>query len=159
MLAKPSPTTAYFGGNGEKDWGPNTKLLVDELNMTKVFNKFRMRNIILAEEVNSVNSVRLFSLSLSLSHIFPVDMFYSNRCITNYNGDIKTALYDYAYTDTIKNKVGKEVVYHCKEVCDAIDERQDYHEVTFKPQNEIDSKLKEAVLELVENIVGINTNS
>lgn len=67
MQAKPSPTTAYFGGNGEKDWGPKTKLLVDELNMTKVFNKFSMRNIILAEEVNSINSVRL--LSLSFTHL------------------------------------------------------------------------------------------
>lgn len=54
----------YFAGFGEKEWEPKTKLIYNDLDITKILSKFRTRNVILAEEVNNVNPVRLLSLSL-----------------------------------------------------------------------------------------------
>lgn len=47
--------------------------MIKELDVTKIFHEFTMRNIILAEEVNSVNSVRLLYVSIFVCGISLTD--------------------------------------------------------------------------------------
>ncbi|CAO3702264.1 unnamed protein product [Rhizopus stolonifer] len=148
-------TLSYFGGSGIKEWSPKSMFVINDLNVTQLFLKFRSRNIILAEEINCVNSIRI----LSLSHIFTVDKFDDKYCISYYCSALKNDLHKYAYENIHMNKVNIEAIYYCKQLIDAIDENQDIGEIEFNPTNTIDVYVKEIALEYIDVVAGNNVRS
>ncbi|KAL9550407.1 hypothetical protein MBANPS3_004735 [Mucor bainieri] len=145
----------YFQGNGSKDWSPKSELIINGTNVTKLLEKFRSRNIILAEEINSVNSIRV----LSLSHIFVVDKYSDDDCICSYVAGLKSDIHSLCYKNAHLTTSSKDALYYCKQLSDAIDTDQDPEEVEFKPTTTIDRCIKKIAMELIEDAAAATENS
>ncbi|KAL9540709.1 hypothetical protein MBANPS3_009531 [Mucor bainieri] len=134
-------TLHYFGGDGNKKWQPQTMLTLDGMNVAKILEKFRRKNIILAEEISTV----------SLSHVFTVDKFNDDRCITVYYDTLKSPLYKFAYKDIIIDKASASAVYYYKEVTDAMDDNEDTETIAFCPTSSVDAHIKAVALQFIED--------
>ncbi|KAG0931592.1 hypothetical protein G6F57_009323 [Rhizopus arrhizus] len=121
------------------------QLIIDDLNITNFLQRFRRRNINLAESSNNLNSIGI----LSLSYIFPVDKFDNNRCTTEYIKNIKTPLYSLGYTNNNINKASNDAIIYCKSLVDAMDDNMDIESIVFSPTNKVDKCIKSMCLGLL----------
>ncbi|KAG2230277.1 hypothetical protein INT48_009476 [Thamnidium elegans] len=130
----------YFSGPGEK----KNRLILGDTNVTKLFLKFRDQNIQAVEKTGNVNSMRV----LSLSYIFPINMWDNNSCITSYVKQTKEVLYAFACKGISMPKISDEHMLYLKKVSDTLDHDDvDISTFTFESASEQDVNVKAACLE------------
>ncbi|KAI8050718.1 hypothetical protein BDF21DRAFT_432467, partial [Thamnidium elegans] len=119
----------YFSGPGEKKIGD--------------------QNIQAVEKTGNVNSMRV----LSLSYIFPINMWDNNSCITSYVKQTKEVLYAFACKGISMPKISDEHMLYLKKVSDTLDHDDvDISTFTFESASEQDVNVKAACLEFVSSL-------
>ncbi|KAI8082267.1 hypothetical protein BDF21DRAFT_361307, partial [Thamnidium elegans] len=114
---------AYFLGQGNKKWVTKEKLIVDGIDITDALNRFRKHSIKEAEKTNSVNGLRV----LSLSHIFPINKFTSSKSVAEYfKEETRQALFLLAGKLRPSLPIASvDAIVHCKNLVDEIEEKND----------------------------------
>ncbi|KAG1462476.1 hypothetical protein G6F46_001392 [Rhizopus delemar] len=120
----------YFHGNGQKQWNPERRLVVNEIDITAALKKFRDRNIKFAETSNHVNSICLFYL----------------------DEDEGLAFKHLAYENGNQKKISSKSILYVKDVLDGYNEDSDISAIDFQPEDQMEECLKK----LCESIVGSN---
>ncbi|KAG0781374.1 hypothetical protein G6F21_011679 [Rhizopus arrhizus] len=142
---KRSKKINYFLGGGKKEWTPKEEVLVQNISITEVFRRFRKQSIAEVEKMNDINCLRI----LSLSHIFPLNKFDVEKCVTRYF-DISTRKALMSIASGTKPKIirapAKAVVY-CK---NKADEGGDDSE---EEEKEVEEEGKEAMMSMVKDLV------
>ncbi|KAI8351151.1 hypothetical protein BD560DRAFT_409369 [Blakeslea trispora] len=68
----------YLKGEGVEEWTPQSKLMLGDFDVNAFLCRYRKRNIKLAKKTNDLSDMKI----LSLSHLFPLDKFDEEKCIT-----------------------------------------------------------------------------
>ncbi|PHZ08590.1 uncharacterized protein RHIMIDRAFT_268986, partial [Rhizopus microsporus ATCC 52813] len=106
----------YFVGNGQKEWEPRSRYIIDGVDITRRLDSFRKRSIWVAENLNHLNPIRV----LSLSFVFPINKWNKARCVSSYlKEEAGNALLKQAYQGIQMPKVSDEAVLFCKRLIDA----------------------------------------
>ncbi|KAI8377246.1 hypothetical protein BD560DRAFT_348756 [Blakeslea trispora] len=125
---KRSRKVRYFLGKGSKSWTPEEELMLGDVNITKMLKKFRNLSISEADKTGSINSLRV--LQVALSHVFPINEFDADLCITKYFGEKEAdALKEVAAG--FKPKIGRapaKALILCKKIADGEDEEDEEDE-------------------------------
>ncbi|KAI8090455.1 hypothetical protein BDF21DRAFT_333601 [Thamnidium elegans] len=113
----------YFLGEGEKKWKPKQELLINNVNVTELFKRFRKHSIAEVEKNGHINPLRI----LSLSHIFPLNTFDVKKCVTrHFDRQTRKSLKSFASNTKpeIERMSGKAVVY-CKNKANKEEEKKE----------------------------------
>ncbi|KAI7898205.1 uncharacterized protein BX663DRAFT_480421 [Cokeromyces recurvatus] len=145
----------YLKGKGQKDWSPKTNLVLNGNNITEKLDIFRRKNILLAEKTNNINPIRI----LSLSFIFPINIFNEKRCVTTYIKNIQEDMYEYVRGKSIFSKASDGALQYCKNLIDASDVNGVIDHIKFEPLNTIDKIIKELCKAFLKDKYKINKKS
>ncbi|GAN07831.1 hypothetical protein MAM1_0178c07335 [Mucor ambiguus] len=110
-------------------------LLLGDVDVTSLLNKYRKKNIKIAVKSNDLSDVgiqtkRQFHLgrltfllqSRSLSHIFPINNVDEDKCITkHFNEEIKMIMHSLMYGEIVLEKASVEAVMFCKNISERVE--------------------------------------
>ncbi|CAO3625280.1 unnamed protein product [Mucor hiemalis] len=165
----------YFSGKGKKEWHPTEELIVKKVNITENLKKLRKKpssnlpSIISRANLNWNNS----SPSSSLSHIFPLNEFDSEKCVTKYfYGNTSRALGLIA--SRVKPKFQRtpfKAIIHCNNEADRIEEddldseegerrreedkehEEDEEDKEYKEEVEEENKVKKDMMSMATDLI------
>ncbi|ORE01295.1 hypothetical protein BCV72DRAFT_339521 [Rhizopus microsporus var. microsporus] len=143
----------YLAGNGQKEWEPKDKLILNGIDITAALIKFRNNSIKAAEKKNDLNSLRI----LSLSHVFLVNKLEPKNCVTSYLEDKEakelsnwshSLIYDIP-------RASSDAVLYCKAIADG-NEVEGYK---CEDSNTLSESIKDLAEQLINNKAKINQAS
>ncbi|KAG1515116.1 hypothetical protein G6F52_009758 [Rhizopus delemar] len=144
---KRSKKINYFLGGGKKEWKPKEEVIVENINITKVFKRFRKQSIAEVEKDNDINCLRI----LSLSHIFPLNKFDVEKCVTRYfDSNTRKALKSIACSTKPKvDRAPAKAVVYCKDKADEGDNDDD----NDNDDSEEEGEGQEAMMGMIKDLV------
>ncbi|CAO3633203.1 unnamed protein product [Mucor hiemalis] len=91
-------------------------LILNDINITAELQNFRNRSIKHADLVNDLSAMRV----LSISHIFPVNRFRKDLCVTEYMANGMKDLIKFAYSDIAMEKASIDTLGYVHQLQHAI---------------------------------------
>ncbi|KAI8351146.1 hypothetical protein BD560DRAFT_409339 [Blakeslea trispora] len=122
----------YLKGEGVEEWTPQSKLMLGDFDVNAFLCRYRKRNIKLAKKTNDLSDMKI----LSLSHLFPLDKFDEEKCITkHFDEKTRASMLEIQYKEVKLPKASAKAVMYCKAFSDG-------DEDDFEAINELEKKMK-----------------